>query len=280
MSEKSYTQTDLPLESSTIETVDGAVYDWLSGLKLSTTTNKGFVQTPIIWSTSERVHQYKSRRELRDRLGALVLPIIILERTGIVKDLSRKGIYMAALPGESGFDPRGGSIVVDTQIQEDKSANFQNAYVKQKTGGINFPRKNKKTVYKITSVPLPIYIEANYSIILWTEYQQQMNDLSQPFMTLPGGVNLINVQKNGHRFEIFVQQDFAQTNDTITTEHSARKLETKVSLKVLGYLVGGGVNDEKPKKSVRESAVDVRISNERVLVNDKPPYPGKEYRAQ
>jgi len=52
--------------------------------------------------------------------------------------------------------------------------------------------------------------------------------------------------------------------------------ETKVQIKVQGYLVGEGDNREKPKAIIRESRVKVRISRERVVVGDKIPWKDKD----
>ena len=51
--------------------------------------------------------------------------------------------------------------------------------------------------------------------------------------------------------------------------------ETKVLIKVLGYLTGEGVNRDKPKLAKRETVVEIRISRERVISGDKIPWKKK-----
>ena len=53
-----------------------------------------------------------------------------------------------------------------------------------------------------------------------------------------------------------------------------RKFETSIDIKVLGYLVGEGVNDDRPKFSIRENAVQLRIQRERTIFGDIPEYSG------
>ena len=52
-------------------------------------------------------------------------------------------------------------------------------------------------------------------------------------------------------------------------DNEERRFETNVDIKVLGYLVGEGANDERPKFSIRENAVEVKIPRERVATEDE-----------
>ena len=45
---------EISLMPSTIETVDGAMFDWLDGLDMHATTNKGWKGVPSIWVSAER----------------------------------------------------------------------------------------------------------------------------------------------------------------------------------------------------------------------------------
>ena len=46
--------------------------------------------------------------------------------------------------------------------------------------------------------------------------------------------------------------------------------ETSIKIKVLGYLLGEGPNRERPKITIRENAVEVKIPRERVILGDIP----------
>ena len=84
---------------ATLETIDQAFYNWLNeSLDISATTNKGWNKVPLIWVSAERSYQVKHNKDLRDSFGVLKLPLISIERTSIVKDPARKGIYQANLP--------------------------------------------------------------------------------------------------------------------------------------------------------------------------------------
>ena len=53
-----------------------------------------------------------------------------------------------------------------------------------------------------------------------------------------------------------------------------RRFETSIDIKVLGYLIGEGDNANRPKFSVRENAVEVKIPRERTVFGDIPEYGG------
>ena len=103
-----------------------------------------------------------------------------------------------------------------------------------------------------------------------------MNDLVQPFMTKPGGVNYVLLKRDGHRYEGFIQSDFAQNNTAGEPGDDEQKYETTINLKVLGYLIGEGKNQEQPKIVVRENAVEFKMPRERIIMGDNPDHTDKQ----
>lgn len=254
-------------EPSTIETVDMAMFEWLNEeMDLHTTTNRGFKKVPVIWVSAERAYQSKRSKEMRDKEGALILPLISLERSSFAKDPAIKGVAWANVPPQG--DVKGGSFQITRQIKQDKTANFANADSKKQTGQINFPRKNKKIVWETITVPFPVSINVNYAIKLRTEYQQQMNTLLQPFMTRTGNINYFKIHKDGHVYEAFIDSEFASDSNVEDMGEDARMYESQISIRVLAYLVGEGANQEKPSVVHRENAVEVKIPRERTMLDE------------
>jgi len=258
----------IPFEPSKIETIDAAMYNFLEQeLDLSTTTNNGWTRTPIIWSSAERMYQSKRDDRVRDNKGTLILPLITVERTSVIKSPSKKGsVWANILPVR---DEKGGSIPVARRINQEKTSNFANAHSQRKRGQINFPMNTGKVVYETISIPLPVYVTITYQITLRTEYQQQMNDLMVPFATTPGGINYILIREGAHRYEGFIQENFEHVNNFNSFTSEERKLETKLNIEVLGYLVGHDKNQEQPNFSYRENAVDIKIPRERIAFADE-----------
>ncbi len=254
-------------EVSTIETIDQSVLNFVKGLSLSTVTNKGFKPVPIIWGTAERSYQVKKNKEIRDGQGLLVLPIISIKRTGFTKSSNSPGVFQGNVP-EDGAS--GGSLSVSRVLYQQKTLEFANADALKLYGQKNFPSQNPKIVYKTVSVPMPVNVEVMYEITLRTEYQQQMNDLMTPFATRPGTVNFVRLTEKDHKYEGFIQEGYASNDNLSDYSSDERKFETKITLKVIGYIVGEGKNREKPHYSIKENAVEVKIPRERITLSEIP----------
>ena len=267
----------IELQPSTIETIDMGIYKYVDEeLSLHTNTNEGFKKVPVLWLGSERAHQIKNDKEIRDGVGKLKLPLISVNRESIAKDPAFKGSFQAHL-FEDG-DYKGGSITRVRRIQHEKTRNFANADFargvrdSRDTGRSN----NKKIVYEHLTSPIPTYVTVMYNVTLRTEYQQQMNDLMTPFITRTGQLNSFLFSQDGHRYEAFIDQSFSENKNVTNLNEEERMFETKITIKVLGYLIGDGVNRDKPQITIRENVVEVKISRERVITGDKAPWKKKD----
>ena len=260
---------EIPFAPSTLEVVDEAMYKFIKDeMNLFSTTNKGWRKVPVVWASAERAFQSKRGEEIRDKDGTLVLPIITIERVSVAKDLAKKGTIWGNIPPHP--DHKGGVIPVARLLNQVKTSNFANADAAKKTGRINYPQKNEKIVYSTVTIPIPVYITINYTVTIRTEYQQQMNELTTPFVTRPGGVNYVIMKNQGHRYEGFIQQDFSQSNNLSDYTNEERKFETKIQIDVLGYLIGDDKNEKKPNFVYRENAVEVKMPRERLIMGEIP----------
>ena len=269
---------------STIETIDQAFFRFIDEeLNISSTTNKGFKKVPVLWVSAERAFQIKRDKGFRDDKGVLKLPLITIERKAMKKDPNMKGVAWSHIPEFN--DEKGGALVVARRIKQDKTSNFLNADSARLKGSLadvdatvgegqqNFPSKNTgKVVYQTISMPVPTYVVVDYSVSIRTEYQQQVNEIIAPFITKTGQINNFFMDHEGHRFEGFIQGDFGQSSNVATLGEEERMYEVPITIKVLGYLIGEGANRERPKLSIRENAVEVKIPRERVITGDIPEF--------
>ena len=268
-----YTLKELGMLSSRIEDIDYAITSWLKeDLDLSTTTNEGYKRVPVLWQTPERAFQIKNDHDLRhpvdDGGGVFTLPVITIERTGITKDPASKGGFQAHLFSDK-RNGRTGRIVIAKRIKQDKTRNFAVVgNTRTNSGGARqkfFPRQNKKVVVETLSIPIPIYVNLDYKIILKTEYQQQMNDLAQPFMTRTGQINSFVMRRNGHIYEAFIDQGFNQSNNVANLAEDERQFTSEINIKVLGYLIGEGNSDDRPIVTKEESIVEIAFPRESIV---------------
>jgi len=266
---------------SNLETIDYAFSTWIDEkVDAFCTTNEGWKKVPIVWTAAERSHQIKADRSRHDSNENLVLPLISVDRVSVVKDLSRKGTAWANVPPID--DYRKGSLTVSRRINQDKTANFANADSYREFGQLNFRtrRENKKIVYQTMTIPMPVYVTVTYKVSIKTSYQQQMNEIVQPFMNVGGGINYFTMAYEKHSYEGFVQQDFSQSNEVANLDLKERTYRTDIEIQVLGHLIGDGPNKETPHIVIRESAVEVKMPRERVMLGDENPFlkKNKKYR--
>ena len=267
---------EIPFQPSAIETIDRAMFTWLDEeMNVFCTTKDGWEKVPTIWASPERAFMSKDDKDYRDEEGGIIFPAITIERTGMVKDPAFKGIVQSHV--QSFPDYRNGALPVARTMNQFKTAKFANKNSARKWnstvghGQLNFKYKkeNKQIVYKTHSMPVPVYVTVMYSINVKSLYQQQMNEIMQPFIVKTGGINHFMIEQDEHRFEAFFQQDFSQENNVSSMAEEERKFESKFDIKVLGYLIGAENNDEQPKLSIRENAVEYRFQRERVIFEDK-----------
>ena len=265
---------EITLEPSTIETIDTAIYNLINDrFDLHTSTNSGFKKVPVLWISPERAFNSKDK-EIRDSVGKLKLPLITIERSSMAKDPTFKGGYQAHVFPELG-GPRGYKKhprLLSRKISQQTTRKFASVESQKESGQQNYPTNNKKIVYDEIYGPIPTWLHVGYSIRLRTEYQQQMNDLIAPFATRTGNINALIATQNGHRYEVFIQGDYSQGNNVATLGEEERSFETTITLKVLGFLLGDGVNEEAPKIVTKQTIVEVKLIRERSIVGDKKPW--------
>jgi hypothetical protein len=251
---------------SRIENIDTAMYKFVDEhMDLHAHDGSGFKKVPVVMATSERNALSKKGKGVRDDDGTLIFPVITIQRTSMTKSPTEKGTVWANVPALDKV--KGGSIPVMQKIVQGKTSNYKNAHSLKKRGQLNFPSKVDKTIYQTVSIPLPVYVTVMYEITVRTEYQQQMNELVIPFMTVPGGINYIIIRDGVHRYEGFIQQDYTHENNISDFTNEERKFETKFSIKVLGHLIGDGANQRTPQQVFNETIVEVKIPRERSVVD-------------
>ena len=259
---------EIGMLGSSIEDIDQAIVEYIkSDLAVSTRSNDGKSKVPVLWQTPERAFQIKNDSTLRDQTGTLKLPLISIERTTITKDPAKKGSYQAHIFSDK-KNGRAGRMTIAKRIVPDKTRNFAVASGTRNNVGVTsqpwYPRVNRKVVIQTVTIPIPVYVSVDYKILLKSEYQQQMNDMTAPFITRTGQINSFVMERNGHRYEAFIQQSFSQANNVANMGEDVRSFSTEITINVLGYLIGEGESDDRPIVEVSESAVEFRYPTESV----------------
>ena len=274
---------EIAFSPSTLETIDKAMLTFIDEeLNLSVTTITGFKKVPVLWVTAERAYQIKHNKDLRDGEEGLILPLITVNRSNVTKEPNFRGSVYANIYPEP--DAAGGTITIARVINQKKTAEFENAMTKRTYGtqntvaarGKNTNQRQHqtnagKTVYETITIPLPVWVKVGYDIAIRTEYQQQLNQLINPFFTVAGNSRMPKrIENEGHFYEVFIDGSFSNTANKANLGMVQRNYQTSISIEVLGYLVGEGENQEKPRIVRRENAVEFKMGRERTVLGDIP----------
>lgn len=260
-------------QPSTIETIDTAMYSWFDKeLNLFCDTNKGFRKVPVIWVGGERSAQIKKDQFIRDSESTLILPRITIERKDFDKAPANRSYFVNHLYPTN--DYKGSTFPAFRTINQLKTSNFANAQAKRTVnnvgkGQLNFKtKKQHPVVYTTYSTPLPVFLVINYEISVWTEYQQQMNQIMQPILIKTGHISNFFITHDNHIYECFFEDSFPQQNNISNLNDEERKFESKFSVRCLGYLIGGDKNEKFPSFTKRENAVQFTIGRERTVLDE------------
>ena len=264
-------EREVPFYKSTLEDIDMALYNFVEEkLDIQTSTNKGFRKVPVIWAGAERAQNIKREDIPRDKKGNVKYPVIVIERGNISKDIAKKGFPYAAV--DPSGDLRGGFMTINRVIKQDKTSNFKKADAFRSMSDENHPiyrgKNDAKIVYETLTIPMPIFVEIDYKIVFRSEYQQQMNDMLTPIIRASHGFKRVMIAYDRNVYEAYMEDSYGTANNITSYELDEKKYESSISMKVLGYLIGDGKNQDQPAVARRENPVQIRFLRERVMVGD------------
>jgi len=258
---------------STLEDVDTAFFNFLNDdLNIFCDTNEGFHKVPVIFASPERSFQIKDNPELRPNGRTLEYPMISIVRGTVVNNPSNKGKYGVYIPPYYGFYKKGGSIPIARRVNQEKTRERANLTAKKRFNQTNFPFDNEKIVYDTLYVPQPTYVEVSYEVKLIAEYQSQMNQMLEAFMGNLSTPVAFNIKHNGHTYEAFGDETFTNEGNNSGLGLEERIFKSSTNITVLGYIIGANKNDKVPTVTIRESAAEVTIGRERVVLGDEPEF--------
>lgn len=184
--------TDFEIPSCTVEDVDRSIFELFDKqLPFQYKHNDGQRRAPVIYASGERFAVLRRRKPLRDKSGALILPLISIMRTNLqqahaygggISDtkpqvvrrrLSEKDPLYQRLLNKSGFD-NSDDLAIEGVPKPGAIA------TRSRTIG----RNNERAIYEVITLPPVKYFTATYEVTFWAQYTQQMNDMVSSLMHL------------------------------------------------------------------------------------------------
>ena len=172
---------DLIVPSCGLEDVDRAMFNLFDkDLPLIYRLKDGTARkVPVIFATGERFAITRRKEPIRDKNGAIIVPLITISRKSIEQQ-SQKGIEMGDI----------GTIDIKRRLSKDdplyqrlvNSLNLENGGIDSRREQLNRPGRMSNGrllepnlgagLYETISIPVPKFLTATYEITLWTQFVQ------------------------------------------------------------------------------------------------------------
>jgi hypothetical protein len=226
------------IPSLKIEDVDRAFFElFQSSLPLFYRSSKNSdgeqKRIPVIFSTGERFAIATKKEPVRDKNGALILPLISITRSGISQENSKGG----------GINDRQNELIIKRKISKEdplyQSTQKTSNDFFESSGRVFYPRL-EKGIYETIVIPMPKYFTLSYEVTIWTQYLQQMNDVMQVMMgsyLQPGARNIKINTKQGYWLVAYFGDEVSQDSNVSDFSDSERLLKASFTASVPAYLI-------------------------------------------
>lgn len=247
---------------ATIETFDWAVFNWVSGLNISCTTQNGWERVSINFVAPDRSWSTKHDDKIFTEKLQLRYPIISIERGNIDKPKNKSGILQGTAFNQNTLNIK---IPVAQTINHEKTSQRANAKSKRYAGTLNSKKiKTENVIYNIYSIPVPIFQEIEYTIEIVTNFISQMNEILSPFLGFASNKNGFKIEESGHAYECFLDESFQYSSNFEEFTNEEKEIKYKLNLNVKGYLYRGGPNDPIPSIIRQENRPEIVFKAETI----------------
>lgn len=194
----------------TLFDIDYAIFYHLTEvLKLRVNENGNSIPVPAMFTSGEKWSQIRQHGYLRDVNKKVLAPLIAIRRTSVAAD------DRLPMVDVNNYNPTFRLVPYRTfNMQYDRVAG---QYL------------NKES-HEFYLVDVPDYVRVGYELILWTDLQEQMNNLVQPIVGISD-----HVWGDFYKFRTNVQD---VTHDNVNVPGEDRLVKTTITLQVDGYLRG------------------------------------------
>lgn len=188
----------------TLYDVDYAVYFHLmENVKLSISDGGTAINVPVIFTNGEKWSQIRQNGFLRDESRKVMAPLVVIRRNAVNAD------ERFPFPKLNNYSPRFKVLPYkNMEMQYDRLAG---QYV-------------SKQSYTFYTVPVPRYVRIDYELLLWTDMQEQMNQLVQRIVDVSD-----HLWGDYHTFRANVQ---SISHENVNVPGEDRIVKSTVSLRV------------------------------------------------
>lgn len=263
------TPGDIEIPPCTVEDVDRSVFNLFDKqLPFQAKTNsEGIKRIPVIFATGERFAVLRRKEPLRDKTGAIILPLISIMRSGINQDpdngisggqtspivikrrLSRDNPIYKRLINEHrlknqddnaetshNLSPVGSGAIPGT-IGTRRTPSQQSE--ESRSGNLLKPQLSNN-IYETLTIPPVKYYTATYNITFWSQYTQEMNNMLMTIMSLYQNNHRRTFKletDKGYWFVGYASSELNPENNTDDFKDQERIIKCSFEIKVNAYII-------------------------------------------
>lgn len=299
--------TDITIPGCGLEDVDRALFNLFEkDIPLVYRQKDGSTKkVPVIFATGERFAITRRKDPIRDKNGAIIVPLIAINRSAIEQQ-AQKSIEMGDL----------GTIDIKRRLSEDDPI-YQRLVNAQGFASVEAPGNKSRRdhqdrpgrtvggrllepnlgagIYETISIPVPKFFTATYEVTIWTQFMQHSNEI---LTTIMSGYH--NVRARSYRIEtptgywfnatfepaISSENTFDNmTDDERTIKHTftvsvpayivlpsspgiPNGLRRTLSATQFSFGIIEGIKDEKPPGNMSDMRIDSRLLDSVATVDD------------
>jgi hypothetical protein len=268
---------DFTIPSCGIEDVDIAIFNLFNkDLPLVVSSENTIIPVKTIFAAGEKWAMIKKKKEIRDRNGRLILPLITIGRSSIEQnikdDITGRGINQQTgeivikrrlmksdrnyqnlfnrlfINHQSNVAINQGTLDVndDSQLMTKRDiGDLFNVDVDVSDGALMKPMKDEN-IWETLTLPAPQFFSAHYDIVIWTQYTTHMNQILETLLSaqLPQGnsYKISNPQKPDYWFIASAEDKiYKPDNNWDDMFEKERIIKYSFSLTVPAYILATNV---------------------------------------
>ena len=199
----------------TLKDIDTSVMNHIKNIMKPTVREANeMIKVPVLYANEERWKSVRKNGVLRDKNGSVMLPLIIMRRT----DLSMN----PDMPLSFDNDVQGKFIKVARNNKWSKDNQYDRFTVQ--TG--------KKPVQEILYTGMPDFVVCNYSIMMFTNYMEQMNLLNNLWIE-----HLETYFGDSEDYKFLSSLDGSISDSSEMSADGERLIKNEFSLSIKGYMI-------------------------------------------
>jgi len=301
---------DFDFPSINIEEIDRAVFNLFDKdisfeLKYDGVNSK----VPVVFASGERFALTRRKSPIRDKNNALILPIISISRTGFdisptqgtlgtaIAPYYTQPYYIKTRLAESDRDYQ--NIINKMGIKNQDNVSSRNNFLSNDISpgnvarpqrkasrrpgyGLNFINKTEKgitnelgkNIFEIIEIPYPDFVSIKYSVVFWTQYMQQSNQMIEILLNkFSPYKEVLTKTKTG--YDLFVDLPDSINIDTNFDSYTddERVIKHSFDITAMGYIVANNIKSLGAPFKSYYSAPEINFgyydSNLKVLKREK-----------